>query len=102
MQIKSTGGIGSGGLDLTSRLEELAQKARDKAATIKTSEQTETTETQNTAAATNQELDFSNAQERSAFLNSLQSDGQSAGAQSGEMLSQHALDPERVAQLLGL
>lgn len=104
MQIKSTDGFGSNvfGADLSTRLEELSQKAKDKAASLKTDEQADATgvETANTTAA--EGLDFTSSQERSAFLNSLQSGGQSSETQSDKLLSQHALDPERVAQLLGL
>ncbi len=101
MQIKSSTGVTNAfSGDLSTRLEELAQKARDKASALKT----ETGQDAEAQAQTveEKELDFSNAQDRSAFLASLQGGNETGATQTGEMLNQHSLDPARVAQLLDL
>lgn len=103
MLIKMDTETGASGfnVELHTRLENLAQKARDKAAALKTDTETPGA-TEQTAAAGPEELDFSKAQDRTAFLSSLHSAGEALGVQSDEILTQHTLDPERVAQLLDL
>ncbi len=97
MQIKSSIGVSESafGGDLTTRLEELAQKTREKASALKTNDQTNGQDAAAEQAAAAEKLDFTNAQDRSTFLASLQ-----GGNESLEM--QHSLDLERVRQLLEL